>query len=265
MLQSAVFDDLAHRIVHQTTLSLATASSDIGKRVSPTDAQLFLIKYLLILKQQIVAFDIEFVSSPEVSFTSSLTSTFYELRERGGLFNPANLVRLMSGGLLVPRVVRNMLDAKAELDGQLRTAINELTASFSSRMTTAISSAAVTKAGSKFDPNSSALSVRQAVEKDAPFLRKKLDEYLDDAHTRETLVGAVQDQVAESYETFYDTNVNVESGKKSRGVKGKGREDAVWTPEVFEEWAATVFRVGRIGFEDEAETGSIGVSATDSD
>ena len=213
-----------------------------------------------------MAFDIEFVSKPEVSFTSSLTSTFYELRERGGLFNPRNLMRLMSGGLLVPRVVRNMLDAKAELDGQLRSVINDFTASFAVRMTEPISSAAITKAGPRFDTNAAALSVRIAVEKDVAYLRRKLDEYLDDTRTRETLVGAVQDQVTEIYETFYDTNINAtERGRKGGGVKGKGREDVVWTPEAFEEWAAGVFNVGRIGFQDAADAASVDGHASDSE
>src|SRR6202030_1356076 len=60
--QSSVFDDLAHRIVHSTTVSLVSASTLISTRASPTDAALFLIKHLLLLKQQIVAFDIEFVT-----------------------------------------------------------------------------------------------------------------------------------------------------------------------------------------------------------
>ena len=86
--QSTVFDDLAHQIVHQTTLSLHRASNTLAAQKTLLDGQLFLLKYLLILKQQIVAFDIEYVT-PDVTFDfSGVTSTFYELRERGGLFDP---------------------------------------------------------------------------------------------------------------------------------------------------------------------------------
>jgi conserved oligomeric Golgi complex subunit 3 len=187
------------------------------------------------------------------------------------LFNPAVLLRLVSGGgLLVPKVVRNMLDAKAELDGRLRTVINEFTAAFASRITDPISAKSIAKSGSKFDANAATLTVRKAVEKDVPFLRKKLDEYLDDARTRETLVGSIQDQVAEAYETFYDANVAneraaSERGRKGSGMKGKGREDAVWTPEVFEEWVGRIFNVSHIGFEDDGDARSIGGQASDSD
>src|SRR5690242_11891303 len=112
-------------------MSLTEASAMIQKSASPTDAALFLISHLLLLKQQIVAFDIEFVT-PETDIhydISSITNTFWELRSRGGLFNPRNLV-----GLLIPKVVENMLDAKAEVDTILRQAITDLTTQFQTRM-----------------------------------------------------------------------------------------------------------------------------------
>ncbi|KAJ9647206.1 Golgi transport complex subunit 3 [Coniosporium tulheliwenetii] len=251
LVNSTVFDDLAHQIVHQTTLSLHTAAALIAQRVSPTDSQLFLIKHLLLLKQQIVAFDIEFVT-PEIAFDfSSLTSTFWELRERGGLFNPLNLIRL-AGGSLVPRVVENMLDAKAELDGRLRTVINEFTGGFAGRMTAAISPAAVAK--KNFDGDAATVAVRQAVEKEVPFLRRKLDEYLDDVRTKETLVAAVQGQVVQNYEDFFEKRAELlRASGKAVGKKGKGREDEVWDPDMFEEWSGSVFKVGRLGMLDERD------------
>ena len=251
-LQSAVFDDLAHQIVHQTTLSLHTASNTIKTRSGSTDAQLFLIKHLLILKQQIVAFDIEYVT-PDVSFDfSNVTATFWELRSRGGLFNPANLVRLVGGGL-VPRVVRDMLDAKAELDGRLRTVINAFVEGVSKRMLSAIEPKAV--AWKSFDANAATIGVRKSVENDVLFLRQKLDEYLAYARTREMLVAAVMDHVVDGYEVFYDTWRGGAGEKGSK--KGKGREDEVWDPAVFQEWAEGIFRVGRAAFVDEGNAGEM--------
>lgn len=251
--QSTVFDDLAHQIVHQTNLSLHQASSLISSKSSPADGQLFLIKHLLILKQQIVAFDIEFVT-PDVSFDfSGVTNTFWELRERGGLFNPANLMRLVGHGLL-PRVVENMLDAKVELDGRLRTVINDFTNTFATKMTSSLPTkfAAVEKekrpnmerrgGGGVISPTC------RAIEKEVPLLRQTLDDYLDDTRTKETLVGAVQDRVIQIYEEFFEKYRSVE---KSRGnpvsKKGKGREDAVWDVDTFTEWSEEVFRVGVAG------------------
>ncbi|KAF2869167.1 Sec34-like family-domain-containing protein [Massariosphaeria phaeospora] len=258
LVHSSVFDDLAHRIVHSTTLSLATASTNLSKSASPTDASLFLISHLLLLKQQIVAFDIEFVT-PETDLhydLSSLSHTFWELRARGSLFNPRALV-----GLLMPTVVENMLDAKAEVDARLRAAITDFTAAFVARVTAGLNA---TGKGTAKSPAGNAASrtavVRAALERETPFLRAKLEDYISDLRTREMLVAAVMESVTETYETWFDAvytaalhgsggggvNGNGAAARSGKG-KGKGREDGVWDPEVFAEWCAGVFKVGPLG------------------
>lgn len=209
------------------------------------DAQLFLIKHLLLLKQQIVAFDIEYVSPDVYVDFSGITSTFWELRERGGLFNPRNLVRLVGRGLL-PRVVENMLDAKVELDGRLRTVINEFTNSFASKMTSSLPKKVTTMSAQ--DSRKAVSLVCEYIEKEVPNLRRTLDDYLDDTRTKETLVGAVQDCVLQRYEEFFDTYAALEGGKTvSSRRHGKGREDSVWDVDTFTEWSEGVFRVGIAG------------------
>ena len=247
-----MFDDLAHQIVHHTTLSLHQAAAMISTQATNVDGQLFLVKHLLILKQQIVAFDIEYVT-PDVSFDfSGVTNTFWELRERGGLFDPRNFWRFMGGGLL-PKVVENMLDAKVELDGRLRTVINEFTSNFASRMTKPLDEIAFSKRGT--DAMQAGKKVQQLAEKEVPLLRQKLDEYLDDVRTKETLVAAVQDQVIQSYESFHDT-YTTERRLNGRTVskKGKGRDDEAWDPDMFSEWTAGLFNVGNFGSLDEDQS-----------
>ncbi|KAF3934334.1 hypothetical protein ABW19_dt0210117 [Dactylella cylindrospora] len=195
---STVFDDLAHQVVHVCIASLAKAADQIQKRKSVTDSQLFLLKHLLILKEQIVAFDIEYVR-PEVEFDfSSVTSTFWEIGETGSLFNPNNLFKLMQKGL--PKVVENMLDAKVELDAKLRTVINDFTGSWASR----ISGPIVESSGKGTEALDATIALRKQAETEIPILRQKLNEYINDARTRETLVGAVQEMVIQSYESFYE-------------------------------------------------------------
>ena len=261
LVNSSVFDDLAHQIVHQTTLSLTTASSQISAKTSPADGQLFLLRHLLLLKSQIVAFDIEFVT-PDVSFDfSGLGSTFYELRERGGLFNYRNWLRLFSTGGLLPRVVENMLDAKVELDGRLRNVINEFTRGFAESMTAGLplQRTAMGKAAKdKTKVEDAVTATRRKIESEVPILRAKLEQYLDDPRTRETLVAAVEDQVVQIYETFFDSyisdSVNGKAngngsagggsgGKKGISRKGKSPEDAVWDSDTFGEWCEGMFNV----------------------
>jgi len=245
LVNSSVFDDLAHQIVHSTTQSLVSASQQISNRSSPADAQLFLLRHLLLLKSQIVAFDIEYVS-PDVQFDfSGVTSTFYEIRDRGGLFNPRAWVRLFSTGGLLPRVIENMLDAKVELDGQLRTVINDFTATFTKLMIGGL------KSSKKAEESTAA--VREMMTREIPILRAKLEQYLDDLRTRETLVAAVEDQVVQAYEAFFEEYAGQTAGNgKANGVpggkakisrKGKGAEDDVWDGETFAEWAEGMFNV----------------------
>ncbi|KAI7671571.1 Sec34-domain-containing protein [Hortaea werneckii] len=261
LVNSTVFDDLAHRIVHSTVYSLVYAGGLVTTREKAEDGQLFLITHLLYLKQQIVAFDIEFVP-PEVEFDfSSVTNTFYELRDRGSLWNPASWVRLVSGavgGGLLPKVVENMLDAKAELDGRLRTVINDFVSGYAGHITAPIETKTVAQAKAKgdFDGLKAVRTVRGLAEKDVPALRRKLEEYVDDARTRETLVAAVRDQVVMTYEEFFDTYIEGQGRKISR--KGKGREDEIWGPDLFAEAMERLFEVGQmVGEEDdEDEVGS---------
>jgi hypothetical protein len=257
LVNSSVFDDLAHRIVHSTIQSLLPAAQQISSKHTPQDGQLFLITHLLHLKSQIVAFDIEFVP-PEVDFDfSSLTNPFYELRDRGALWNPASWVRLV-GGALLPKIVENMLDAKAELDGRLRAAINDFVHGYSDHITAPVDPAAIAAAKSAaakakttaakdaeaFDPLRAIRTVRGLAEKDVPALRAKLTAFVDDARTRETLVAAVRDQVLASYEDFFDSFSEGKGRRVSR--KGKAREDEVLSPELFAETIERVFLVGRM-------------------
>ena len=266
LVNSSVFDDLAHQIVHQTTLSLVSASTQISTKSSMADGQLFLLRHLLLLKSQIVAFDIEYVT-PDVSFDfSGVASTFWELRERGGLFNPGAWMRLFSSGGLLPKVVENMLDAKQELDGRLRQVINEFTAEFARLMCVDLPKD-VDKVGGKSGGWESVLGeaagkTRKTVEKEIPILRAKLEQYLDDHRTRETLVAAVEDQVVQIYETFFDAYAAKSAGKGNGKVngsmtpisrKGKGPENAVWDHDTFAEWAEGLFNVALPNVEDDGD------------
>lgn len=260
LVNSTVFDDLAHRIVHSTIASLIYASQQVSSKKTPQDGQLFLIIHLLHLKQQIVAFDIEFIP-PEVEFDfSSVTNTFYELRDRGSLWNPASWVRLVGGavgGGLLPKVVENMLDAKAELDGRLRTVINDFVKGYASHITAPVEPAQTQKKD-QFDGLKAVRTVRGLAEKDVPALRAKLEEFVDDARTRETLVAAVRDQVMMSYEEFFDNYSEGKGKKLSR--KGKAREDEVWGPDLFNDAMEKVFQVGQVVGDDNDSVGSGGVS-----
>ena len=153
-----------------------------------------------------------------------------------------------------------MLDAKVELDGRLREVITAFTNAFADRIVAPITEAESKKRG--FDPLKATEQVKRVAEKEVPLLRTKVDEYLGDARTKETLVSAVQDLVVSAYETFYEGQMREKGEKGRRTKKGKGREDEVWDVDMFEEWAGGVFRVGKVlgrdgdGFGSGSEGGS---------
>ena len=151
------------------------------------------------------------------------------------------------GGSLLPKVVENMLDAKVELDGRLRGVITDFTTASADKITNPISEKVAANKG--FDPLKALNQAKSIAEKEVPLLRKKLDEYIDDRRTRETLVSAVQDLVVQRYEAFHERQMREkhgETGSRRASKKGKGREDDVWDVDMFEEWAGGVFMVGKV-------------------
>jgi conserved oligomeric Golgi complex subunit 3 len=262
LLNPTIFDDLAHRIVHSTTLSLVHASKILkaqkkssfnrvdSSTSSPLDltanAYLFLLTHLLLLKSQIIAFDIEYSPLPEVSFDfSNLTNTFYELQaERGGLFNPLNIVRLIGRGRdLLPRVVENMLDAKVELDGQLRKVISDFTGWEAGKITNTLKNARVRD---EQKATGAVAEMRRATEREVPLLRRRLEEWIRDERTKETLIMAVREAVLQGYEDFLgaeQTGRGLSNGKGKLRAKGKGSQNELWDADAFAEWTGGVFGI----------------------
>lgn len=160
-----------------------------------------------------------------------------------------------------------MLDAKAEVDSVLRQAITDFTGQFVARITAPIRSSdgAVIKVAASEAAMRTA-RIRANVEHEVGFLRGKLGAYVADRRTREMLVQAVMEAVVGTYEEWFDGKFVVDGGAvgAGRSGKGKGPEDGVWDPEVFEEWCGGVFKVGGVGLglsggeesESEGEEGS---------
>ena len=130
-----------------------------------------------------------------------------------------------------------MIDAKSELDGRLRTAINEHVNEYVWKMTSEISTIASTdtadtaieqqqqqfnhngntqrnkqeklmgkKMPTIFRPTAIAAlkSSRTAVQHNVPILKRKLGEYIDNERTREMLLAAVLEGVLGKYEKFWE-------------------------------------------------------------
>jgi len=117
-----IFGGLAQEAVSACTLSIQQASRQIARKSGPLDAQLFMIKHLLILREQIVPFDVEFaVTDIDLDFTHMRDHMRRLLAGEMSLFtlssNNAVYKMLGTGG---PRVLQYQVDSKKELEKQLK-------------------------------------------------------------------------------------------------------------------------------------------------
>ncbi|KAF5198333.1 Conserved oligomeric golgi complex subunit [Thalictrum thalictroides] len=123
-LEPAVFTGLAQEAVEVCSMSIQKASKLIAKRSSPMDGQLFLIKHLLILREQVAPFDIEFsFTHKELDFSHLLEHLRRILRGQASLFDwsrSTSLARTLS-----PRVLESQIDAKKELEKNLKSTCEE--------------------------------------------------------------------------------------------------------------------------------------------
>ncbi|XP_028759979.1 conserved oligomeric Golgi complex subunit 3 [Neltuma alba] len=123
-LESAVFTGLAQEALEVCSTSIQKASKLVAKRSSPMDGQLFLIKHLLILREQIAPFDIEFsVTHKELDFSHLLEHLRRILRGQASLFDwsrSTSLARTLS-----PRVLESQIDTKKELEKTLKATCEE--------------------------------------------------------------------------------------------------------------------------------------------
>ncbi|CAA0828639.1 sec34-like family protein [Striga hermonthica] len=123
-LEPAVFTGLAQEAVEVCSLSIQKASKLVVKRSSTMDGQLFLIKFLLILREQIAPFDIEFsVTHKELDFSHLLEHLRRILRGQASLFDwsrSTSLARTLS-----PRILESQIDAKKELEKSLKATCEE--------------------------------------------------------------------------------------------------------------------------------------------
>lgn len=172
-------------MVHLCIHSLFSASTLLSTKQTPLDANLFLIKHLLILKEQIGAFDIEFVRpETEIDF-SRVVDRFREISS-GVIFSPTALKKVAQQSV----VVESLLDAKEELDGKLRIAINGFTNSTAEEIVGVVAGKAAMGAKEE-EIKVVAGKFREVAEKLLPSVQQKTEEYISDARTTDILVNAI--------------------------------------------------------------------------
>jgi conserved oligomeric Golgi complex subunit 3 len=127
--------DVLYDIVHQTTESLQKAATVIKRNSVIMDAQLFLIKNLMLIENLFMTHEIpdSVRQSAELDFTP-IWETIQELQNRRQLFNPLAYIRPLVKGELLPTVVDRVLDARKELEKVLVQQITAFTKTWQARL-----------------------------------------------------------------------------------------------------------------------------------
>ncbi|CAJ0912409.1 687_t:CDS:10 [Entrophospora sp. SA101] len=223
-VNTKIFDDIAQDVVLLCLKSLLSASETISKH-SKLDGQLFLIKHLLILKDQIAVFGTQFVHEEKDLDFSSITNALNEiLQNKYSILSPNTLFGLAQKG--IPKVKENIIDSKLEVDKELKktceefiyncanSAIEPLTSFFMKVSTFGIRNKLkpVNQQTLLKDQNFASPkniievyeTFQNSVKMRIQYIMTKMSEYIEDKDTEAVLLKPIQHHIIVSYHAFYD-------------------------------------------------------------
>ncbi|XP_029837259.3 conserved oligomeric Golgi complex subunit 3 isoform X2 [Ixodes scapularis] len=129
-LDKTIFQGLSQEVLAMCIESLSAAGKEISKNKTPLDGELFQIKHLLILREQITPFQIDFaIRETSLDFTKIREAALSLYNKKSRLFsfgtNNALLEFVLEGTL---QIRENLIDSKKAVDNQLKTMCEEFIA-----------------------------------------------------------------------------------------------------------------------------------------
>ncbi|KAG8201548.1 hypothetical protein JTE90_011223 [Oedothorax gibbosus] len=126
-LDKTIFQGLSQEVLTMCIQSLISASQTISKNKTLLDGQLFEIKHLLILREQIAPFQIDFaIKETALDFSQVKVAAYGLLQNRTHLLslNSSNAILefLLQG---TPHVIEHLIDSKKAVDKQLKIVCEE--------------------------------------------------------------------------------------------------------------------------------------------
>ncbi|KAG5362710.1 Conserved oligomeric Golgi complex subunit 3 [Yarrowia sp. B02] len=197
LVNSHVFDTMAHNVLHDCITSLNAARVIAQKRLGPSDAELWFIKHLLMLNSQVAEFDIQFVpEEKQLDFSGALGILGQIARERRVTTDKDGIAGLARASL--PRVINSMMDARVELSANLRNAISTMTESEVRHIAKSIMT----------DPKPENIvadtrQLREDTASEIPRSYAKIKSYVDDAQAADVLIEAIQDLLVRNYDEYH--------------------------------------------------------------
>lgn len=116
-----VFQSLSREAIDHCVASIEMAKEKIEARSSLLDAELFQIKHLLILREQIAPFQVDFtVKEYSLDFSKVKTAAFGLLEKRSRLFALSNNALLEFLLESAPRMKEQLIDSRKHVDAKLK-------------------------------------------------------------------------------------------------------------------------------------------------
>ncbi|AGO14004.1 AaceriAGR147Wp [[Ashbya] aceris (nom. inval.)] len=224
LVNSSVFDNLAHHIVHDCIQSLKSAypSSPV---IAHLDDMLTYLKNLLMLRDQVQHFDIQYSSNETYLDFSGLGELINSIRK--GSFPSAG-----SGSVLslardtVPRVVNNMIDARSEIVVELRNLLNTITTVAARDLLQD-----TLQASSPETPPGANLKLKLNIEERLPNFQQLVAAHIPDQSIAVHIVHAVRNAVVQAYSTYIDRI----SAEAARGNIPHDTLEALLTPDLLKD------------------------------
>lgn len=123
----SVFQSLSQEAISLCVQSIEKARQEIEKKASTLDAELFQIKHLLILREQIAPFQVDFtIKEYSLDFSKVKTAAFGLLEKSSRLFtlsNNALLQFLLEGA---PQMKEQLIDSRKHVDAKLKFTCQQL-------------------------------------------------------------------------------------------------------------------------------------------
>lgn len=234
LINSVVFDDLAHYIVHSCIDILKTNAYKLALvHLGKMDAQLYYLQNLIILKNQLNNFDIQFVrTETTLDFTSGINEiieTFkngnfmYNVNKKGGIFEMVSKT--------VPKVINNMIDAKYEIELELVNSVNE----FLSACVNTISEPILKLTTSLEDQKTTDIKLMESTTafKDnliiqIPKVASQIRIFISDATILRYLMDNLSNLIVSTYDIFYKSlEEKLDNGNAEDTIKMKEEFDEV--------------------------------------
>lgn len=218
-VEEETFSGLAQEAIQMCTEAVQLASRAIARRSSVVDGQLFAIKHLLILREQIAPFDSDImIAVKELDFSHMRGQMRRMLTGELSLFSLTHenaLLVIASRG--APRIVESFVDSKKELEKQLKTVceayIMSVTKQIVEPMLSFITKVTAVKLSGAYEGVSLreaafatpdkiadiAARVLKSLNEDLPSCAAHMRLYLRSPNTREILFKPIKSNIAEAH------------------------------------------------------------------